>query len=60
MYQFDICNNFIYFDNFDYLNKSQVDVNMGYWQGIQDFPSSQFFLISVAKSYGEIFWSLQA
>jgi hypothetical protein len=34
MYQFDICNNFIYFENFDYLNVSKVDANMGYWQVI--------------------------
>ncbi len=31
-YYFCICNNFIDFENFDYLNISQVDVNMKNWQ----------------------------
>ncbi len=37
MYYFGICNNLIDFENFDYLNKSQVDANMGYWQATCTF-----------------------
>jgi len=43
MYQFDICNNSKNFENFDYLNKSRIDVRLGYEKNINFL----FLIVSV-------------
>ncbi len=51
MYLYDICNNFIEFDTFDYLIKSQVDANMKFWQIYGKFKPA---ITSTYLNLGEI------
>ena len=43
MYQFDTCKNSKNFENFDYLNKSRIDVRLGYEKNINFL----FLIVSV-------------
>jgi hypothetical protein len=46
MYQFDICNNFIYFENFDYLNIHEILENVCYWQEISIYSILVGFILT--------------
>jgi hypothetical protein len=47
MYQFGICNYFVNFETFDYLNISKVDANMKFWQIYGDLNYCDTIYVSV-------------